>query len=252
MTPYYEESGITIYHGDCREVLPNLAVVDLVLTDPPYGMTSNAWDIMPSMDSWWALIRRICVGPVIFTASQPFTSIAVMSNLKEYRHEWIWVKNRGSNFANTVREPFKEHESVLVFAKTQWNYYPQREPRRGTGLARSRYLVDPTTHSSNYREMSGRPQRYITEDRGPSSTLYFTTEVGFHPTQKPLGLYAYLISTYSTEQHLILDCYMGSGTTLLAAKELGRCAIGIDTDEQSCEIAVNRLRQGVLDFAVAP
>ena len=248
MEPYYrdEKAGIVIYHGDCREVLPKLAPVTKVLTDPPYGITANKWDRLVDLAEWWPMIRRVCSGPVVATASQPFTSMLVASNYDEFRHEWIWRKNRGSNFANTVREPMKEHESVLVFAKQKWTYNAQRETRRGSGAERADYKVSWNPGGSNYREFAPRDAVELTIDRVPSSVQEFNTETGLHPTQKPLKLFAYMILTYSNPGDLILDPFMGSGTTLYAARDAGRRAIGIESNEAYCEIAANRLAQGVL------
>ncbi len=247
MTPYYSHAGITIYHGDCLEVLPEIDSVDLVLTDPPYGITSNDWDKIPQLVQMWRAFDRVC-HIAIMTASQPFTSLVVSSNLGNFKHEWIWRKNRGSNFANTVREPFKEHESVLVFAQSAWTYNPQRQTRSGSGLERVAYKVAFASQSENYRDFAGRAASQLPEDRVPSSVQHFNTETGLHPTQKPLALIAYLLSTYSNVGDVVLDPFCGSGTTLRAAKDLGRRAIGIEIEEKYCEIAAKRLSQEVLDF----
>ena len=242
--PYYEQDGITIYHGDCRDILPQFPdkSFDLVLTDPPYGMTMNEWDSPIDIIGWWDSMKRLS-GVVILTASQPFTSKVVVCNEAWYRHEWIWQKNRGSNFANTVREPFKEHESVLLFAKNRWKYQPQKQTRNGSGAERANYKVGWNPGGSNYREFAEREPVEITEDRVPSSIQKFNTEVGLHPTQKPVALLSYLYLTYSDVGDSILDPFMGSGTTLVAAKQLGRKAVGIEIEEKYCEIAVKRLAQ---------
>jgi DNA modification methylase len=251
MTPYYDEDGITIYHGDCLKVMDkNLGPSSLVLTDPPYGITSNKWDAAFNLDLWWRLVRAQTTGPVIATASQPFTSRLVSSNYAEFRHEWIWIKNRGSNFANTVREPFKEHESVVVFSQGKWTYNPQPQARTGSGGDRVKYGVAFRSQSENYREFEGRPPQVLGDDRGPSSWQKWNVAAAegpqLHPTQKPMALARYFVETYSNVGDLILDPFMGSGTTLRAAKDLGRQAIGIEQDERYCEIAVQRLAQGVL------
>ena len=110
-----------VIQGDCIDVMRSWSdgCVNAIITDPPYGITSNQWDNVPDLESWWREIWRVCTGPVVMTASQPFTSEVVMSQRDKFKHEWIWQKNRGSNFANTVREPMKEQESVLVLAKAK-------------------------------------------------------------------------------------------------------------------------------------
>lgn len=125
--------------GDAIEQLAMLPAncINLILADLPYGTTQNKWDSILPLTQLWERLDRICVpnAALVFTASQPFTSILVASSLKMFRHEWIWVKNRGSNFANTTREPMKEHESVLVFSKGNWTYNKQMQERTGGGAA---------------------------------------------------------------------------------------------------------------------
>lgn len=242
MQPYYSENGITIYHGDCLEVMPSLSV-DAVVADPPYGTTSCKWDAVIPLAPMWANLKRVIEqsGVIALCASQPFTSALVMSNPEMFKHEWIWIKNRGSNFANTVREPMKEHESILVFARSKWTYNKQMQERTGTGGDRVKYGVAFQSKSENYREFEGRDHAMLPEMRVPSSWQKFNTEVGLHPTQKPLELMRYLIRTYTNEGETVLDFTCGSGTTLLAATLEGRKAIGIEKEEKYCEIAANRL-----------
>lgn len=237
-----------IWCGDALKLLSEIpdSSVQTVITDMPYGLTQNKWDSMPDLAAWWKEIRRICTGAVVMTASQPFTSLLVVSNLEGFRHEWIWRKNRGSNFANTVREPFKEHESIVVFAAGKWTYNAQRESRRGSGGERAAYKVAWNPGGSNYREMTPRDPVELTDDRVPSSVQECNTETGLHPTQKPLKLMKYLVATYSNPGDVVLDPYAGSGTTCLAAKELNREWIGNDLMPEYCEIARGRLSQDML------
>ena len=140
-------SDIQLYNDDCFAVFNQLinsnVKVDMVLADIPYainkkkGFTSNSWDLPIPLEEMWEklLLLNKENGIYAFTASQPFTSRLVMSNLEMFKHEWIWKKNRGSNFANTVREPMKEHESVIVFSKGKWVYNKQMEERAESGKA---------------------------------------------------------------------------------------------------------------------
>jgi site-specific DNA-methyltransferase (adenine-specific) len=158
------------------------------------------------------------------------------------KHEWIWIKNRGSNFANTVREPMKEHESVLVFCrKGPWTYNKQMQERTGTGGDRVKYGVAFQSKSENYREFEGRPHAMLPELRVPSSWQKFNTEVGLHPTQKPVALMEYLIRTYTHENEIVLDNTMGSGTTGIACLNLNRKFIGIESDLKYFQVAKIRL-----------
>jgi site-specific DNA-methyltransferase (adenine-specific) len=235
--------------GDCLEVmkaLPN-GCIDLVLADPPYGMTSNKWDSELPLDRLWNILRRVIRenAVVALFSGQPFTSTLIVSNLEMWRHEWVWIKNRGSNFANTVREPFKEHETIQIFSRGKWTYNKQMQPRTGGGLSRVQYSFDFRSKSSNYRNFEGRENVDLGKLRVPSSWQKFNTEVGLHPTQKPVGLCEYLIRTYSNPGQLVLDFSCGSGTTCVAAKKLGRNYIGIDISPEYCAIARKRLEETV-------
>lgn len=234
-----------LYFGDCLKVLPKLESksIHLVLCDLPYGITQNKWDSEIDLPSIWHEWKRLLVpnGVVALTASQPFTSTVVQSNLKWFRHEWIWIKNRGSNFANTVREPMKEHESVLVFSPGKWTYNKQMQERTGGGLDRAKYNVSFQSQSSNYREFKARNTNALPELRVPSSWQKFNTETKLHPTQKPIELMKYLIKTYTNEGDIVLDNCMGSGTTCLAAKVLKRSYIGIENNKDYYKVAKKRI-----------
>lgn len=238
----------TIYHSDAFALMGQIpdGSVHAIITDMPYGTTQNKWDSVVDLKTWWQHARRVCSGPIVMTASQPFTSSLVQSNFNGFKHEWIWIKNRGSNFANTVREPFKEHESVIVFSDKKWTYNAQREKRKGSGGERAAYKVGWNPGGSNYREFKPREPVSLTEDRLPSSCQNFNTEVGLHPTQKPVALMAYLIATYTNPGDTVLDPFCGSGTTCLAAEQLGRKWIGGDSSEEYCQIA----RKRIVDYAL--
>ncbi|MFA5491168.1 MAG: site-specific DNA-methyltransferase [Candidimonas sp.] len=241
---FSDESAI-IYHGECLEIMKTLPYnsIDMVAADLPYAVTQNKWDSIIPFDQLWEQYDRICKPNAIIalTASQPFTSMLVMSNIKMFRHEWIWIKNRGSNFANTVREPMKEHESVLIFSKGKWTYNKQMQERTGSGGDRIKYNVKFETSSDNYREFETREENKLPELRVPSSWQKFNTEVGLHPTQKPVALFEYLIRTYTNEGDTVLDNCMGSGTTGVAATNLKRKFIGIEKEEKYYKISLDRI-----------
>ncbi len=234
-----------VYHGDCLEIMKEIddKLIDLILCDLPYQITSNQWDCLIPLDELWNQYKRIIKenGVIALTASQPFTSVLVMSNLEMYKHEWVWIKNRGSNFANTVREPMKEHESVLIFSRGRWTYNKQMQPRTGAGLDRIKYNVKFETKSENYRDFEGRKENKMPDLRVPSSWQKFNTEVGLHPTQKPVSLGSYFIKTFSNENDLVLDNCSGSGSFLLSAKLENRNFIGIEKEEKYYNISKKRL-----------
>ena len=234
----------TITCGDCLEVMPLIPdkSVNMILCDLPYGITSCKWDSCISLPDLWKQYKKICSGAIVLSASQPFTSALVMSNPSIFKHEWVWIKNRGSNFANTVREPMKEHESVLVFSYAKWTYNKQMQARTGTGGARVKYGVAFQSKSENYKEFEGREHSILPELRVPSSWQKFNTEVGLHPTQKPVALFEYLIRTYTNEGDTVLDNCIGSGTTAIACINTGRNYIGIEKEEKYVKIAEERIK----------
>lgn len=239
-------SQIELYHGDCLEVLKNIDKrVNLFLCDLPYGITTNSWDIKIPLNIFWSILfdRLENNGCVVCTASQPFTSLLVSSNIQMFKHEWIWIKNRGSNFANTIREPMKEHESVLVFANRKWKYNRIMQQRTGGGIERSKYLVEHNNQErEGTRKFEGRPHHQISELRVPSSWQKFNVEVGLHPTQKPVSLFKYLIETYTDPNDVVCDPCMGSGSAGIACMETGRRFIGIEKDYNYFSTAKRRIQ----------
>lgn len=239
-------SDFELHHGDCLELMRNIPSnsVDMVLCDLPYGTTACKWDSVIPFEPLWAQYLRVTKpnAAMVLTASQPFASALVMSNLALFKHEWVWIKNRGSNFANTVREPFKEHESVIVFSRGKWTYNKQMQPRTGGGVALiGKKMRGQTTPTDNYGKFTGWQTDALSEMRVPSSWQKFNTEVGHHPTQKPVALMEYLIRTYTNEGETVLDNCMGSGTTGVACANTGRKFIGMEMDEGYFKIAKSRI-----------
>lgn len=238
--------AVVSLHGDCLNLLPALASesVDMVLCDLPYGITANKWDSVIPLANLWEQYERIIkpTGVIALTASQPFSSMLVMSNPKLFRHEWIWIKNKGGNFANTVREPFKEHEQILIFSRGNWTYNKQMQDRTGGGLARVKYKFNAEIKTENYGKFNNRQTERQGEKRVPSSWQKFNTDTsGLHPTIKPTALMEYLIKTYTNENEVVLDNCMGSGTTGIACINTGRRFIGMEKEEKYFVIASKRI-----------
>lgn len=242
MKPYYQDSATTIYLGDCREILPQLARVDLVLTDPPYGVTDCEWDEAWCGNQFWQLLGPAADGFVIHS-QQPFTTKLITGNSKQFRHTWIWNKVLPSGFHLSRFRPMMLHEEICIFGKVIFT--PQKTPREDV----KRCSIATPSDSNPLASYDGIARTYT--DRLPVSILEFSNanqQGKEHPTQKPVELAGYLLRTYSESKNTILDPFMGSGTTLRAAKDLGRKAIGIEIEERYCEIAANRLAQEVLQL----
>jgi site-specific DNA-methyltransferase (adenine-specific) len=232
----------TLYLGDCREILSGIGRVDAVVTDPPYGMTDAHWD--KTLDVW-PVIKPGREGAVfILTASQPFTSRVVMGNAADFRCEWIWEKNAGSNFGTVKWQPMKEHESILVFSKATPVYTPIMEERAASGAARVKTAVNYDSQPEAYSGITGKVTSIRPELRYPRSIQKFNRERGLHPNQKPVALMEYFIKTYTLPGQTILDPFMGSGTTGVAALKLGRKFIGIEAERKYFDAALWRLGDG--------
>lgn len=236
---------MNLFNSDCLEAMKDIPEksVDMVLCDLPYGITSNAWDTIIPLKPLWDHYLRITkdVSAIVLNCSNPFSSILLTSNIPMFKHEWIWIKNAGSNFANTCREPMKEHESVLVFSKGKWKYNKQMQERAESGKSRIKTPVKFETASDNYRKFEHIETKTMPELRVPSSWQKFNRERGLHPTQKPVMLCEYLIKTYTDEMDTVLDNCMGSGTTGVACINTNRNFIGIEIDKTYYDIAVNRI-----------
>lgn len=219
--------------------------VDMILCDLPYAQTGCSWDALLPMEPLWEAYWRVLKpkGAVVLTASQPFTSQLVMSQIKRFRHEWIWQKNMGSNFATARFSPFKEHESVLVFGEGRSTYNAQMEDRSPAGAAMAKSMKYTSRTGGDY--IGGKLSKdkgYRTEKRLPGSVQSFKCERGLHPTQKPVTLFRYLIETYSNEGETVLDNCSGSGTTAIAAAQCGRRFICVERDLGYYEKSVERYR----------
>jgi site-specific DNA-methyltransferase (adenine-specific) len=259
--PYYEANGITIYHGEALAVMAELppASVDAIITDPPYGTTACAWDTVIPFAPMWAQVKRLLKprGACVLFGSQPFTSALVMSNPKWYRHSWVWDKKRATGGANADNAPMKAHEDVVIFGRQAPTYNAQMGSWAGITLTRRKTVITPANgkfiHAAHVNE--GKDAK-LARGRYPDTVLRIPglgsndPERTGHETQKPLALLEYLILTYTNAGDAVLDFTIGSGTTLRAAKNLGRKAIGIELEERYCDIAARRLSQEVMALEV--
>jgi site-specific DNA-methyltransferase (adenine-specific) len=231
-----------IHQGDCLELMKQIddKSVDMILCDLPYGTTACKWDTIIPFDKLWEQYKRIIKdnGAIVLTASQPFTSALIMSNIEWFKCEWIWQKTRFSNQMLAKFQPLKIHENVLIFSNGRTNYYPQ-------GLVR----VDKITKqgkkvTDNVGGGERKTEYYQDFGNYPKSIQLFKNETGLHPTQKPVELFEYLIRTYSNEGDIVLDNCVGSGTTAIACINTNRNFIGMEKEESYIEICNNRILEG--------
>jgi site-specific DNA-methyltransferase (adenine-specific) len=229
-----------VYHFDLFELCATMPSqsVDMILCDLPYGTTACAWDEVIPFKPMWDAFKRLLKPErvIVLTASQPFTTKLIASNITMFRYEWIWIKTNGGGFLNANRQPLKRHENILVFYERSPIYEPQMV--KGKPYRTRRASAGETTQDQT---VAG----WVTDNDGsrfPTSILEFVSETGLHPTQKPVDLFRYLIRTYTLPGELVFDPCVGSGTTAIAAREENRTFIVGDSSLEYVQIARDRLR----------
>lgn len=242
-----------IYNMDCLEGMKLIEdkSIDMILCDLPYGTTKCKWDIVIPFEQLWKQYERIIKdnGAIVLTASQPFTSMLVMSKLNLFRYEIIWKKERPTNFMMAKKQIMKYHENILVFYKKQGTFNPQMEKRKEENKRNNkpRGLENQVWGIQNNGKYSERVLSGMSDLIYPNSILEFSMDRGLHPTQKPVALFEYLIKTYTNEGELVLDNCIGSGTTAIACINTNRNYIGFELNKEYYEIAKNRINKHILD-----
>ena len=232
-----------VHQGDCLQLMKQIddKSINLILCDLPYGVTArNKWDVIIPFEKMWEQYKRIIKedGAIILTATQPFASMLVMSNIEMFKYEWIWEKPNGQGFLNAKKQPLRNHEQVLVFYNSQPTYNPQFTEGKP-------YTCKQGGHGTNYGERGKDVKEVVTINDGKRYPLT-VQKIKYdgeklHPTQKPIELFEYMVKTYSKEGDVILDNCIGSGTTALACIRTKRNFIGIELSEEYCKIANERL-----------
>lgn len=246
--PYYQNKWVTLYNGDCLQVMPQLnETFNCCITDPPYQTTGISWDKIISFDKMWQELHRLISGNTILFSSQPFTTDLINSNRKDFKYQLIWKKNVPTGMSLAKYRPMKYHEQILVFsATTNATYNPIMKQRIGVGKACYNYnhYCGENHHLSQMKKI---PKKYNPDFVQPSSILQFDVVPNrngkLHPTQKPVPLVEYLIKTYTNENDLLLDFASGSGTMGVACMETHRKCVLIEKELSYCEITVKRLQQ---------
>lgn len=252
MKPIKIENSI-LFQGDCLEVMKTIPdnSVDMILCDLPYGTTACKWDNIIPFEPLWEQYNRLIKdnGAIVLFGTEPFSSMLRTSNLKMYKYDWVWVKNRPSGMGFCKYQPLRATEILSVFYKTP-KYYPIMVQRTEQQL--KRFNKTKTTYTSGcslYGFNHGICKcRENSNYKYPSNVLNFkvvsnsSKEKTKHPTQKPVDLLEYLIKTYTKECETVLDNCMGSGSTGVACKNTNRHFIGIELDKNYFEIAVERIK----------
>lgn len=244
-----------LYNADCFDVFSVIpdGSVDLVLTDPPYGTTACKWDSVIPFEPMWKELNRITKkdGAIVLFGSEPFSSMLRASNIKKYKYDFYWKKNRATGFANAKKQPLRNIEIISVFYD-KCRYNPQGLIRvdrvmRNSISAGGQVVRADVEASKGKGVLRTAGAEYVQEFTNyPTQVLEFVGEQGHHPTQKPVGLLEYLIKTYTQEGETVLDFTMGSGSTGVAAANTKRRFIGIEKDTAYYTVAANRIYEALL------
>ena len=234
---------MTLYKGDCLEVMKGIpdGSIDAIITDPPYGTTACKWDSVIDFQLMWKQLNRIIKpnGAIVLFGSEPFSSALRMSNIKNYKYDWIWDKKIPSGMSYARFQPMRRNEQISVFCDGKTVYNAQMvlrdKPIKGGGMSKG-----DTTNNQNLKALK---KTYT--HKNPTNILVFDKirRGSVHPTQKPVALMEYLIKTYTNENETVLDFTMGSGSTGVAANNLNRNFIGIEQDENYFKIATERINK---------
>ena len=243
-----------LYLGDCLKIMDKLieegVKVDAIITDPPYGKITSIykWDKIIPFDEMWKRLYKLKKEntPIILFGKQPFTSALNMSNLKDFRYEIIWQKDKGTDFGNANRKPLNIHENISVFYEKQPNY--NRICDEGNPYIRKNNRTNGKNDTNFKSDNSG---TWINEGKRTPTTIRKINRVSaggkkpLHPTEKPIELMEWIIKSYTNEDDLVLDFTMGSGSTGVACMNLNRKFIGIELDENYFNIAKNRIENTI-------
>jgi site-specific DNA-methyltransferase (adenine-specific) len=245
LTPEYDKDGIELYHGRCEDILPFLHdPVAAVIADLPYATTRNTWDRPIEPKILWHLYHQLtgATAPIILFGSGRFSARMITSNEDEFRYDLVWDKQAITGHLNAKRQPLRAHEDILVFYRRQPHYDPQMVH---TGRASHSRGTRKDRTINHYGDFVNTPTVEQDGWQYPRSIVTFKRpKAGKHPTQKPVRLLEWLIQSYTRPGDLILDNVAGSSTALVAARNCGRRAIGVETHEAYIEMSVDRLTSG--------
>lgn len=252
---------ITLIHGDCLQVLPTLPdkSVDCIVADLPYGTTACKWDVIIPFDKLWSEFNRVCKGAIVLFATEPFTSALIASNYNAFKEKLTWVKHKPSNMGNAKIRHLKYSEDIVVFANGRYTFNPQYTERKSDRVRQAQkgnskqWRTQRKDADVSFQTLYP-PQEWTTYDADRKlqgnvitipSVVSNSKEKVNHPTQKPIALFEYLIKAYSNEGDCVLDCTMGSGSTMVACANTDRKGIGIELMDEYYGISVKRVKEAV-------
>ena len=250
---------LKLYNGECLNIMDKLiaegVVVDAIITDPPYGTTACKWDTVIPFEEMWLRLNKLIKpnGAIVLFGSEPFSSALRMSNIKNYKYDWIWDKHIPRNFANAKKMPMSKHELISVF-NCKGFYYPQMT-LRDKPITVKNYAKKGKESSYQMNKDGSNDKAYTYTHKNPDSIIlgkWMANKGKTHPTQKPVSLMEYLIKTYTNENELVLDFTMGSFTTAIACLNTKRNFIGIELDDKYFEAGSERVEEHLKTLEYVP
>lgn len=248
--PHYQNKLVTLYKGDCIEIMPELKEkFDVCITDLPYETTPIEWDLKIPFNEMWKNLDKLIKenGAICLFGQEPFSSLLRCSNLKNYRYDWYWQKERLTNVFQVKRRPGKMIETISIFFEKQGTYNPQKTIHKGKKVTNK--IGDKARWSITQANYNAKTKPFEYNDNGTRFPLQLlkinrdNNHQRLHPTQKPVELIEYLIKTYTNENDIVLDFTAGSGTTGVACMNTNRKCVLIEKEEKYCDIIVERLKQ---------
>lgn len=243
---------IDLRQGDCLELLKEIpdGSVDMVMTDMPYGTTQCKWDTVVDLDALWVEIKRITKpnAAIVMTAAQPFTTTLISSNMKMFRYDLVYEKSHPTGHLNANRMPMRKHENIIVFYRKLPTYNAQKTVKAAANVRAHNRKIRVSECYNKYKGDVARTD--CDKVLFPNSVLQFNNSTtggdkGMHPTQKPVALMEYLIKTYTNEHDVVIDMFMGSGSTGVACVNTNRKFIGIELDPDYFAIAERRINDAM-------
>lgn len=246
-----------LYCGDCLERMKEIEdkSIDAIICDPPFGTTACKWDSVIPFDKLWEQYKRIIKdnGAIVLFGREPFSSKLRMSNIKNYKHEWVWNKEQAGNFIQAKNHPLRVTENIMVFCNEKVKYYPIMEKAKEENKRPLSIKLQKTNFLGKVSQGEFKSsENYNPDLRYPKNILTFNARSKecnnvnrVHPTQKPVALLEYLIKTYTNEGEMVLDNTMGSGSTGVACVNTNRKFIGIEMDENYFNIACDRIDKAI-------
>jgi len=234
----------SVNQGDCLELMNGIPdkSIDMILADLPYGTTACSWDSVIPLDKLWLQYERIIKdnGAIVLTASQPFTTKLINSNLSLFKYCWYWNKKIPSGMSYCRYQPMRQIEEVVVFGKNKTKYNPQMTKRdKPIKQGGNKYSETAPIQARKNNKKHKKTYKF----KNPISLIKFQKirQKSKHPTQKPVALFEYLIKTYTNKDDLVLDNVIGSGTTAVACLKTDRKFIGFEQEEEYYNIALKRI-----------